>query len=298
MEIYPLLYFVTIAEVGNLTRAAEQLSISPPALSNALKRLETNLGTTLFDRVGRNLVLNAYGEAYLPFAREILSLTRQGNERLRQMQEEQRNHLTVADMTHVFASHLISEFMELHPEITLHRSYLAPAEARIVDLEQTYDFVIGSTNAIDRPGLCSIRLREGQSVSAIMHASHPLAKRTHLNVNELNELPMIAYAEGQPGRSMLETLFASIGKKPQVIYEGNTPHAMAPALMRNLGIFVQPTHTAAFNLKFYPGCVLIPIEDAVYRANTSLLWSPTRPQSEAAKLFARFCRESCPPPFE
>ena len=74
MEIYPLLYFHTIADTGNLTRAAEQLHVSPPALSNSLKRLERDLGVELFDRVGRNLVLNRYGEAYLPYVRAILEL--------------------------------------------------------------------------------------------------------------------------------------------------------------------------------------------------------------------------------
>ena len=88
MEIYPLLYFQTVAETGNLTRAAQQLMISPPALSNSLKRLERDLGVELFDRVGRNLVLNRYGEAYLPYARQILSLTRQSNELMQQMREE------------------------------------------------------------------------------------------------------------------------------------------------------------------------------------------------------------------
>ena len=290
MEIYPLLYFVTVADTGNLTQAARQLSISAPALSNSIKRLEGKLGTPLFDRVGRNLVLNAFGEAYLPYAKGILSLTRQGTDRLRQMLDEQKNRLSVADMTHVFASHLISDFLEQNPEITLHRSYLDPAEANAVDLDKTYDFVIGSTNAIDRPDLCSIQLRKGQSVVAVVHTSHPLAVQPSVTLEALADLPMIAYAEGQPGRRMLEQVFTTIGKKPAVIYEGNTPHAMVPALTRNLGVFLQPSHTARFNMKFYPDCVLVPVEDAVYQANTSLLWSQNRPQSEAAKLFARFCR--------
>ena len=114
MEIYPLLYFQTIAETGNLTRAAEKLMISPPALSNSLKRLEQDLGVELFDRVGRSLVLNRYGEAYLPYVRQILTLTRQSSELMTQMKEEQQKHLSIADTTYVFASHLISAFLEQH----------------------------------------------------------------------------------------------------------------------------------------------------------------------------------------
>lgn len=293
MEIYPLLYFVTIAQTGNLTQAAKQLNISPPALSNALKRLEQKLGTSLFDRVGRNLLLNAYGKAYLPYAENIINLTRQGNERINQMKQEENSQLAVADMTHVFASHLISEFLTRYPEIRLHRSYIGTEASKTIDLEKTFDFVIGSTNSIKRTDLCSIPLREGKAIVAIVNVSHPLAARSEVTMRELVTLPMITYAKGQPGRRMIERLFNEQNVEPTVIYEGNTPDAMGLALGHNLGVLVQPAHTARFNMRLYPDCVSIPITDATYSSNTSLLWSADRPQSKAAKLFSRFCIDYC-----
>lgn len=295
MEIYPLLYFKTIARTGNLTQAAEQLMISPPALSNALKRLERNLGVDLFDRVGRNLVLNRYGQAYLPYAEKILTLTQEGNELMLHMQEEQKRHLSVADMTHVFASHIISEFLTRHPEISLRRDYVDPAQCKSIDLVQAYDFAIGSTNGMNRGDLHSLRLRSGQSIVALVNRANPLSHRQSVTLADLAHLPLIAYAAGQPGRTMLDRLFGQIDATPTVVYEGNTPHAMIPALERDLGIFLQPSHTAHFNMPLYDNCncAVIPVTDAIYQANTSLHWSPSRPQSEAAKLFYQFCKEFC-----
>ena len=295
MDIYPLLYFKTIARMGTLTQAAEQLMISPPALSNALKRLERNLGVELFDRVGRNLVLNRFGQAYLPYAEKILELTREGNELMQHMQEEQGRHLVIADMTHVFASHVISEFLTRYPEITLRRDYVDPDRCKTIDLVQTYDFAIGSTNGMNRGDLHSLRLRSGQSVVALVNRSNPLSGRASVSMEELASLPMIAYASGQPGRTMLERLFEPLGTAPTVVYEGNTPHAMIPALERDLGIFLQPRHTAQFNMPLYKtcNCAVIPVTGAVYQANTSLHWSPARPQSGTARLFCRFCKEFC-----
>lgn len=293
MEIYPLLYFNAIVETENLTQAAEQLMISPPALSNALKRLERNLGVELFDRVGRNLVLNKFGQAYLPYARKILALTQQSNELMQRMQEEQRKHLSIADMTHVFASHIISDFLTHNPEITLRRDYVAPAQCKSIDLVRSYDFAIGSTNGINRPDLYSLRLRSGQSIVAVVNRSHPLSGCTSVTMEDLAKLPMIAYAAGQPGRSMLDHLFEPLGKAPTVVFEGNSPHAMIPALEHNLGVFLQPSHTARFNMPLYNNCAIIPVVNAVYQANTSLHWSPARPQSEAAKRFAEFCKRYC-----
>lgn len=295
MEIYPLLYFKTIAQTGNLTRAAEQLLISPPALSNALKRLEQNLGVDLFDRVGRTLVLNRYGQAYLPFAEKILSLTQEGNELMLHMQQEQGCHLAIADMTHVFAAHIISEFLTRHPEISLRRVYVDPAQQKNIDLVQAYDFAIGSTNSMNRSKLYSLQLRSGRSIVALVNRSNPLSSQETVTMEDLAHLPMIAYADGHPGRTMLNHLFKPMGTAPRVVYEGNTPHDMIPALERNLGIFLQPSHTAHFNMPLYNtcNCAVIPVTGAVYHANTSLHWSPSRPQSEAAKLFYQFCKEFC-----
>ena len=295
MEIYPLLYFKTIARTGNLTQAAELLMISPPALSNALKRLERNLGVTLFDRVGRNLVLNRYGQAYLPYAEQILDLTREGNELLLRMQEEQSRHLAIADMTHVFASHIISEFLTRYPDISLRRDYVDPAQCKTIDLVQTYDFAVGSTNGMNRSDLHSLQLRSGRSVVALVNRSNPLSKKTSVTLEELAHLPMIAYAGGQPGRTMLDRLFEGPDAVPSVVYEGNTPHAMIPALEHDLGVFLQPSHTARFNMPLYEtcNCAVIPVVGAVYPANTSLHWSPARPRSKAAKLFCQFCKEFC-----
>jgi len=295
MEVYPLLYFKTIAQTGNLTQAAELLTISPPALSNALKRLEANLGVDLFDRVGRNLVLNRYGHAYLPYAEKILSLVQESNELMVHMHEEQGRHLAIADMTHVFASHIISEFLTRYPEISLRRDYVDPARCKTIDLVQTYDFAIGSTNGMNRSDLHSLRLRSGQSIVALVNQSNPLANKESVTMGELAHLPMIAYATGQPGRSMLDHLFEPLCITPTVVYEGNTPHAMIPALERDLGIFLQPSHTAHFNMPLYNtcNCAVIPVTDTIYQANTSLHWSPARPQSKVAKLFYQFCKEFC-----
>ena len=291
MEIYPLLYFRAVAETGNLTRAAEQLMISPPALSNAIRRLERDLGVELFDRVGRNLVLSRCGEAYLPYAREILALTHQGNEAMANMREEQQKHLSIADTTYVFASHLISEFLKQHPQIRLHRTYINPADSAAIDLIKNYDLAIGSSNTIHRQGLERIHIRSGDTIVAIVNRAHPLAAQESVSMKDLALQPMIAYAPGQPGRVMLEHLFRGIGCEPVVIYEGNAPHAMAPALERNLGVFLQASHTARFNMPFYADCVAVTVRDAAYRADTSLFWAADRPRSQAAALFCQFCEE-------
>src|SRR5579875_1786359 len=65
MEWHQIQYFQMVAETEHFTRAAEILSISQPALSRAISKLEEELGVQLFDRTGRNIVLNKYGKMFL-----------------------------------------------------------------------------------------------------------------------------------------------------------------------------------------------------------------------------------------
>ncbi len=73
MEIQQLKYFYTIAQYGSLTKAAEKLHISQPSLSRSLHALEEELGTPLFDRVGRNIVLNSAGQIALERTISVLN---------------------------------------------------------------------------------------------------------------------------------------------------------------------------------------------------------------------------------
>ena len=76
MEIQQLEYFRVIAECGSLTKAAQTLHTSQPSLSRSLRSLEDELGTPLFDRVGRNIVLNSAGRIALDRCMNVLNSTK------------------------------------------------------------------------------------------------------------------------------------------------------------------------------------------------------------------------------
>ena len=72
MEIYQLRTFLAVARLGSLTRAAEQMHISQPAVSKQLKALEEELGALLFDRLSFGMALTKAGETLLPHAERTL----------------------------------------------------------------------------------------------------------------------------------------------------------------------------------------------------------------------------------
>ena len=79
MELTQLQQFKVAAETGNISRAAEKLYISQPALSQSIKRLEEEIGAPLFDRYPRRIELTELGGVFLPFAQQIVGYGRPGD---------------------------------------------------------------------------------------------------------------------------------------------------------------------------------------------------------------------------
>ena len=80
MELRQLAYFVAIAEERNFTRAAERIPIAQPAISQQIRRLETELGEPLFLRDRRGIALTPAGQALLPHARSALQAAQGGRD--------------------------------------------------------------------------------------------------------------------------------------------------------------------------------------------------------------------------
>lgn len=294
MTLNTLQYFVTIADIGNLTKASEYLNISPSSLSFAIKSLEDELGVPLFDRVGRGIVLNKYGNAYLGYAKRILITSDEAVAYLSEMQHSRDTSLFIADNTNSFASNLISAFIAAYPDIPVHRSFCSAKETVSLKLPEQYDFILGSSNNIKRPDLVSDFVRFGTTVYAVINRSNPLSRRESLTLSDIREESFLTYASGLSGRIMLDTLFGKINAVPKIVFEGNSPQSMAPALSRNIGILLLSGPSAKFNTLhagMYDDCTAIKVLDCHYESNTSLFYSPTVSLSKAAKLFRSFSFE-------
>ena len=125
--------FVRSAALGSFSRAAREADLLPGQVSAAIGRLERELGIRLFARSTRSLRPTAEGEAYLPYAREVLETLREGRERLQGESPELRGVLQVAapsDLGRNLLLPWLTEFRQRHPGLTL-RLFVSDQQADV-----------------------------------------------------------------------------------------------------------------------------------------------------------------------
>lgn len=114
--------FVRVAELGSFARAAEDLEMTPSALSKLVTRLEDRLGVRLMTRTTRRLALTPEGETYLVRAREVLALIERAEAEVTASRTAPKGHLRVNTGSAVaarLANEAIPEFLALYPEVSL-----------------------------------------------------------------------------------------------------------------------------------------------------------------------------------
>ncbi|MCE8023378.1 LysR substrate-binding domain-containing protein [Billgrantia aerodenitrificans] len=122
MNLHLLRIFVSVVEAGSFSRAAEALEISQPAVSKAVRELESQLDTTLLDRQGRSFKPSEPGQALYDYGRSIFALEREAQETLEAFYGLERGHLTIGASTTVatyWLPPLIAEFHSRHPHIEI-----------------------------------------------------------------------------------------------------------------------------------------------------------------------------------
>lgn len=130
MELTQLHYFVVVAKTENITRAAQELFISQPALSRVISRLEKELNTRLFDRHGGRLVLNEQGKLFLSYIAPALNSVNEGVHAVQRMQEERNIRICNFLITDFFDS-IVARCQAEFPTVALSiddYAYLKPAD--------------------------------------------------------------------------------------------------------------------------------------------------------------------------
>lgn len=192
-----LRYFVAVAEEGSVTRAALQLGMSQPALSQQVRLLEQELGTSLFERSRRGVALTDAGAALLPHARQLLAQFREARLAVSELSGFQSGQLTVGVVQSVniaLMPQVVASFRERYPKVALKVLELASDRVTLELLRGNLDVGIGFIWD-HAEGVVSEPLFREQLL-LVVPPGHPLYHRQRVAVRELSGAKMVSVMPG------------------------------------------------------------------------------------------------------
>ena len=232
MEIYQIRAFVKVARLGNLTRAAESLSLTQPAVTAQIKALEQSLGVALFDRVGGRLTLARAGEALLVTAEALLA---QGNQLKAEAQALQGALHGVLELGVPSEQPDFLRLGELASRVTRHlplvelQTYVL-ATGALAEQVGSGKLAAALTIAANPPrGLQWMPLRSVRYRVAVPNDLADGVKRG--GWQELAQLPWLDGPAGSHTHLLLRDMFERHGLRPRVVMQ-NDDHANLNAMVR------------------------------------------------------------------
>jgi DNA-binding transcriptional LysR family regulator len=246
MRIEQLEYLAAVTEHGSLRRASEAMHISQPALSEAVTKLEKELGTVLLDRRRTGSRISRQGLDLLQNMTEVLEAV----DRLRQaagQQSVRRRDLRIGTVSTASSSLLAPALRDLHAR---HGSGgVEVVNARQADIQQGLaegSLDLGLVNVLPGdevpPALVADRLIEGTPV-ACLRADHPLAVRERISLDELRAEPHVLMRPGFVMHRYAHRLFA--GTLPGTTYAHDGAEMGKAMVAAGLGIAILPDFSIA-----------------------------------------------------
>ena len=236
MELYQLRSFATVAELGHLTRAAERLHVSQPALSAQIRALEEGLGVTLFERGSSGMSLTAAGRQLLPAAREVVAKAAALRGLAQSIQGDVSGRVsvgTLADPAILRLGEVLAAAREQHPllEIELHHEVSGAAFAKVRDGELDASFYYGP---LSHPGIASVPLR-----TLVYRVAAPAAWRDrveHADDATIAGLPWIMTPPISTHHALATHFFAARGLAPATVLEADNELVIRSLVVSGVGV--------------------------------------------------------------
>jgi len=236
MELYQLRSFAAVAALEHLTRAAERLHVSQPALSAQIRALEDELGVPLFERRPSGMALTPAGRALLPRAEAVIAAAQALRNEARQLKGEVNGSLHVgilSDPEVIRLPELLALAVERHPLLELQLSHEVSGEAfeRVRDGQLDASFYYGDRTD---PGVASIALRE-----IVYRVAAPASWRERLEragASPLVDEPWIMAPPISTHYQLAQSLFAELGWQPAKVVEADDEAVIASLVAAGLGM--------------------------------------------------------------
>jgi LysR family transcriptional regulator, low CO2-responsive transcriptional regulator len=243
--LHQLQILEAIAKHGSFTRAAEELELTQPTISQQIKRLTSTIGMPLFEQLGKQVHLTAAGK-------EVLSASATISERFAQLEivldelkglKQGRINLVASTTAKYFVPRLLGTFHRKHPEIELNLK-ITNQEGVLARLANNQDDLYFTGRP---PKDLDIELRPilENPLVVVASSNHPLAGKKNISLKQLALEPFIFREAGSGTRLVIEQFLADNRVTVDVIIELSSNEAIKQAIAGELGISILSQHALA-----------------------------------------------------
>ncbi len=244
MELRHLEYFVAVADARNFTRASEQLHVVQSGVSVAIKHLELELGSPLFDRTSKRVDLTDAGQALLPRARATLDAVQAARDAVDEVRGGLRGTLRMGTMTSiglVDLPALLGDFHRIHPGVTIRLAVNPQGSLGLVEALAvgTLDLALVSIPGPTPPGIRLTPLAS-EPLVLVVPAGHRLAGQGSVRIAELAEEPFVDFPLGYGNRAVVDRAFDAASLPRHVVLEVTDVATGADFVRHGLGVAILP----------------------------------------------------------
>jgi DNA-binding transcriptional LysR family regulator len=246
MDSRRLQHFVAVVDHGGFTAAAKAVYVSQPALSLAVKELEADLGTSLFDRIGRKVQLTAAGTALLGPARQVLRDLKTGRAAVAAVAGLESGVLSLSCLPTLAAdptATLVGRFRSRYPGVRV--DLAAPEDSReLFELVANGTCELGLTDALEVPNsLESIGI--GSQVLVFILPPHTTSAVTaSVSLADFEDTLFVASPEGTSTRRLLDERLGSVDLQPKLAVVTAQRDAILPLVLAGAGAALVPESMA------------------------------------------------------
>ena len=274
--------FDAVVRNGSITRAAEELYLTQPAVSIQVKKLEALVGLPLLEQVGRRLHPTQAGRRVHASARRVLTELEALEESVVELKGVVKGELRIGVVTTAkyFMPHLLGAFVERHPQV----------EPRLTVTNRAQ--VLARLQANEDDLLIMGQVPEGLDVEAhpfldndlvvVAHAGHPLARERRIPMGRLCEERFLVREQGSGTRLAIEAVMAERGQAIEPYMELGDSEAIKHGILAGLGISVMSRHNVRLELES-GSLVVLDVEGFPLKRK----WYAVHPRTKKLSLTAR-----------
>lgn len=244
MELGELNVFLTVAAERSFSRAAGKLHRTQPAVSQAIRRLEEDLGERLFDRSAKDGSLTEAGRVLRNYAQRLMRLTEEAEVAVRELRDLQRGRVLIG--ANEAAVHtllpLIERFRRRYPQIQVDVRRVPARQIAVEVAQGSLEFGVLTFQPSDRH-LTSLTIGTDELVM-LMSPTHPLAGRRGVSLEEFGRQPVVAHNDPSPARERVLRLFETRRVPLNILIALPSLDGIKRAVEMELGVALLPRRCA------------------------------------------------------